>query len=242
MSDENSTIVVEPRKESFDLPSPFVTAHWPSILGGRPLSIRAMRRDHFDSTFPELFVEPVAVVGHVPDYSLRKRSNETTVEQLLDKRHFMRRSTLDAYGDRKTSAVCDCHDLRTLAPLGFPNTRAPFFAEAKVPSTKHSVKSIPPRSRKSRARLSMIRLITLALTHCWNRRWHVWYGGYRSGRSCHGAPVLIIQRIPLRTERESFQGRPRPSARRFGFGISGSRTDHCSSVKSITGIVHYHYA
>jgi hypothetical protein len=34
------------------------------------------------------------------------------------------------------------------------------------------------------------------------------------------------------TERRLFQGRPRPSDRVLGFGISGSRVFHCSSVKS----------
>jgi hypothetical protein len=38
--------------------------------------------------------------------------------------------------------------------------------------------------------------------------------------------------MPLSTSRVSRQGRPLPSARRGGFGISGSKIAHCSSVKS----------
>jgi len=53
-----------------------------------------------------------------------------------------------------------------------------------------------------------------------------------SGRSAQGAPVLNTHRMPLMTERRLFQGRPRPSDRILGFGISGSRVFHCSSVKS----------
>jgi hypothetical protein len=38
--------------------------------------------------------------------------------------------------------------------------------------------------------------------------------------------------LPFRTDRRFFQGRPRPSGRLPGFGISGSRVFHCSSVRS----------
>ena len=41
------------------------------------------------------------------------------------------------------------------------------------------------------------------------------------------------QRMPLSTSLGSRQGLPRPSARRGGSGISGSKTSHCSSVRSI---------
>jgi hypothetical protein len=58
----------------------------------------------------------------------------------------MWRSTCNPDGDRKTSAVCNGHDLGPLATLGFPDGRAPFLAPAKVPSMKASVMSIPPRS------------------------------------------------------------------------------------------------
>jgi len=75
--------------------------------------------------------------------------------------------------------------------------------------------------------------MTPALTHCWKRRWQVWYGGYLSGMSCHCAPVRSIQRMPFITALESFHGLPLPSALRGSFGINGSRMDHCSSVRSM---------
>jgi hypothetical protein len=56
-------------------------------------------------------------------------------------------------------------------------------------------------------------------------------GGYRSGKSCHWAPVRRIQRIPLSTSRGFRRDRPRGSDRVDG--IRGSNTRHCSSVKSI---------
>jgi hypothetical protein len=49
------------------------------------------------------------------------------------------------------------------------------------------------------------------------------------GPRCAGRST---QSIPSRTARRAFHGRPRPSFRRDGSGISGSRTDHCESVRS----------
>jgi hypothetical protein len=57
----------------------------------------------------------------------------------------MRRSTCNPTGDRKTRAVCDCHDLGPLPPLGFADAEPPFLAPAKVPSMKASRMSMPPR-------------------------------------------------------------------------------------------------
>lgn len=55
-------------------------------------------------------------------------------ESWFDKGDFMWASRSRVDGDRKTSAVCHCHELRTLAPLGFSNTGAPVFATTKVAS------------------------------------------------------------------------------------------------------------
>jgi hypothetical protein len=68
-------------------------------------------------------------------------------------------------------------------------------------------------------------------THCWNRRWHVWYGGYLLGSSRHCAPVPSTHNTPFNTARVSRQGRPRPSLRRAGCRI-GSKTDHSASLTS----------
>jgi hypothetical protein len=101
----------------------------------------------------------------------------------------------------------------------------------KVPSIKHSERSIPPRSSKSLANASSIVLKTPAFTQREKRRKQVEPEGKRSGRSAQAAPVRSTQRMPFSTARSEWvSGRPRPSARRTCFGIRGSRTAHCSSV------------
>lgn len=146
----------------------------------------------------------------------------------------MRTSTCCAYGDRKTSTVCHCHEFRTFAPLGLSHLSPPFLAPTKVPSIKPSLTSIPPRSYRSCAKPCRSCSITPNRTHRWKRRWQVVWGGYRSGKSCHCAPVRRIHKTPFNTERASCHGRPR-----FGFpsrsasGMYGSISSHCSSVTSI---------
>ena len=144
----------------------------------------------------------------------------------------MRSSALDTDGNGETMPVCHSHDFRSLTSLCFPDPGAPFFDGAKLPSMKASSTSIRPWILSSAARASRIPLITPDWTHCWNRRWQVWYDGYRSGSSTPGAPVRKTHKIPFRTARRSFQGRPRPSRRLAGSGTRGSRIYHCWSVRS----------
>jgi hypothetical protein len=144
----------------------------------------------------------------------------------------MRASRRRVDGERKTRAICHRHELRTFAPLGLSHSESPFLATTNVPSIKHSDKSKSPRSLRSCARASSTRRSVPSLTHCWNLRWQVWYGGNLSGKSCQRAPLRSIQSTPFITSRVSFHDLPRPSSRRGNSGIKGSISAHCSSVSS----------
>lgn len=237
IADCDSTKVVEPSEQPLDFPTPAVPAQRPKILG--LASIPPVGSDHLDAILgQQVLVQRVAVVGLVANQPLRIAREKSTLKSVFDKSYLAPRSTLDTYGDRKTRAVCNCHDLGPLAFLGFPDTEPPFLAGANVPSMKVSERSMSPRVSKSSARARRIFSTVPSRTQCWKRRWQVWYGGYRSGRSFQGAPVRNTQRIPLRTSRVLRHGRPRPSLRRGGVGISGSNNCHCSSVRSIGEMIH----
>ena len=133
----------------------------------------------------------------------------------------------------KTGAICHCHELCTFAPLGFSHPSAPFLTMTKLPSMKHSVRSKPPRSFTSLTKARKISSKTPFATHSWKRRCQVWYGGYRLGISCQGAPVRSTHKIPFRIARSSTLGRPLPSVRRCTFGSKGSTIAHCSSLRSV---------
>ena len=231
--DNQPAIVMQPGEEALDLPSSLVPAERSSVLCFGPDPVSPVRSDHFGIELSlEQLIQRVAVVSTVSDQPLRRLLDKPAVQRLFYERDLMRRSTGCATGDRKTRAVCHCHDLGPFAPLGLPNSSAPFLAGAKVPSIKHSDTSSPPRSLRSWANAQSTFSKSPDLTQLWNLLWQVWYGGYRSGMSAHCAPVRNIQRMPSSTSRASRQGRPRRSSRTTGFGNKGSMIAHCSFVNS----------
>ena len=232
VTNNDLSVVLYPGKESFNFPSPFVTPKLATVLRFCFLSVSLMRRNQLNPNFSQLLIERVTVISFIADQFFRHLLDQSTIERFSNKSDFMRRSTRCVNGERKTSAICHCHELRTFAPLGLSNPEAPFLAETNVPSIKHSDKSNLPRVCKSSAKASRIRRSVPSLAQSWKRRWQVWYGGNLSGRSAHGAPVRNIQRMPLITSRLSRQGRPRPSERRGISPSNGSLIFHCSSLNS----------
>ena len=95
-----------------------------------------------------------------------------------------------------------------LPRLVFPLPSPPFLATTNIPLIKHPLRSSSPRARRSSASASSTPRKTPSRTHCWNRRWQVWYGGNPSGKSSHQAPLLKTRRMPFITSRLSFQGLP----------------------------------
>ena len=203
ISDSYASKFLQPSEEPFDLPSLAISSELASILSFCLLSIGFMRSDHFNADPGKLLIQGITVIGLVTNDFFRQLHKKTAFDGTANKLHFMRRSATHVEGDRKTRTVCNRHDLRAFTPLSFPNPQTPFFAGKKVPSIKASRRSIPPRSKRSSAKTSKISSNIPSVDHFWCQRWQVDCGGYRSGRSCHCAPVRRIQRIPLSTWRGS---------------------------------------
>ena len=83
--------------------------------------------------------------------TLGESSDKAAREYRRNKLDLRWRSSCNVGGERNSSAVCHCHDLAPLASAGRADGRSPFFAEAKVASTKHSLRSKPPHSWRSSA-------------------------------------------------------------------------------------------
>ena len=231
--------VLKPGKQALNLPSAPVTPQFPAVLGSRFFPSSTVRCDHFNTAFIEkLIVKFIAVVSFIANQLIRRIPSKAAVYSGLDKLYLMGRSAFNVSGDRKTSSVCDCHDLGAFAALCLADSKTPFFAGAKLPSMNASRISILPRSFRSSTSSWAMRRKTPCRTHCWNRRWHVWYGGYRCGRSFHGAPVRRIQRIPFITLRGSRALRPLGSLAGVKDKIMGSIRFHCSFVSSILILLH----
>ena len=224
---QSSFVFVHPGEQALDLPSAPIAPECSSILSCRADAVLPVRGDQFDALGCQLLIERITVVGTIPHNSSGSSHGDGLSERRLDKGDFMWRSRSRVHGEWKTRSVCNNHELRTFAPLGLSNFGAPFFATVKVPSMKHSVRSMPPRSSRSLASASSILRSTPAFTHRLNRRKQVDGDGNLSGRSAQAAPVRSTQSTPSMTARSSCtSGRPRPSMRTGEGGISGERMDH----------------
>ena len=165
---------MEPGEESLDLPTSPVTPQLATVLSDVAASTPVGRDELHASLLPESFVELVAVVGFVADEAVGELVDETLVERFFEELDLVGRSACDADGERKTSAVCSCHDLGPLPALRFPDAGPPFFAPLKEASTKPSFKSNPPRSLRSVASArSTVWKVPFSLQR-WNQRWQVW--------------------------------------------------------------------
>lgn len=164
--------VLEPREETFDFPAAPVSAERAAVL--REIHpIRTVRRDEFDAAGGERVVQAVAVIRGVPNQPRGIVGEEARVQRLGDELRFVGRGRGDGNGDRKTSAVCNGHDLGPLAALGFADMPPFFLALAKEPSMKVSLRSSPPRACRSTASALRARRSVPVRIQRWNRRWHV---------------------------------------------------------------------
>ncbi len=148
-SRDESSEVVHPGEEPFDLPSFLVAAELAPVLGLAPVA--AVRGDHLDAVLLfEPLVEFVGVVSFIADQALGKLVEKASGKNFLNKLALGRRSALDRDGEshpskqvcwgprRKTVASGESDDLGALAPPRGANREAPFFALAKVASTNAS--------------------------------------------------------------------------------------------------------
>ena len=146
-----SAEVLQPGEEAFNLPAATVAPELAPILF--VVAPRApIGRDELDAAFSELGIELVAVVAFVADQPRDLAPEEAGRERGIDETGLRGIRTCDSNGERKTSTVCDCHDLGAFPFAGEADGEAPFFAPAKVASMKASVKSYPPAAASSRAR------------------------------------------------------------------------------------------
>jgi len=170
-ADDNATIIMEPSKQTLDLPATTVAAQHAAVLRDGSAAVPAVRRDQFHmEMFAYPLIQRIAVVRFIADQSLRCFAEESPLERGFDERGFIRRSADHVHGDRKTMAVCDCHDFAAFAAFCRADTRAPFFAELKLASMNDSLRSSFPRSRRSSASFCSKRVNSPERCHCWKRR------------------------------------------------------------------------
>lgn len=145
--------VLQLREEALHFPAAAVPAELPGVLGDAP-TCRSMRRDELNAAFGQRGIQRIGFVPAVADYVGGELADEPMLQRIVDKRAFAGNCTCDGSGERKTSTVCECHDLGAFPFAGQPDGEAPFFAPAKVASMNASVKSLSPANWwRTRARV-----------------------------------------------------------------------------------------
>ena len=231
--------VMQPGKKALNLPATHVAPEFASILGRLLFPVSFVRRYQLNTSFLfKALIKFVAVIGFITYDFIGRIWGKAIVYSGFNQLYFVGRSAFNVSGDRKTRYVRDRHDLGAFAALCLADSKTPFFAGTKLPSMNASRMSMPPRSYRSSTSSFAMRLKTPCLTHCWNRLWHVWYGGYRGGKSFQGAPVRKIHKIPFKTFRGSLAGLPLGSLDGVDDTMMGSIRFHCSLVSSMLILLH----
>ena len=244
ISDNNASVVRDPTESALDCISSPVAIPQSVVLSIDIPVVLSMWDKKIDSSLPQTFASRVAVVGLVSDYSLRSGPwpswssfwDSDLSNNLIKESDLSRRGTVGMASERNTLAIDQYQALRSLSPLGFPDSRAPFLAGKKLASTNTSSQSNIPSWSNSERKARHMSLRTSSSYHSLRRRQHVEGFGYRSGRSFHLAPVLSTHSIPSKTKRSFVLGRP-PFRLMDFFGMRGSIFFHCSSAKYTTRLL-----
>lgn len=232
--------VLEPCICSLDDPAPSISPEPSAILVRSPLVVAPRRIDGLDPPCRKPLPKRIRIVGPIehkafgpaarPSAMTRPRYRHSG-QHRLQQRYLRRGRRFQGNSERSTLAIDQNHKLCALAPLGLADFWAPFFAETKVPSAKHSSQRICSLSescaRKARQRPSSVP----SSSHRLSLRQQVLGLAYRPfrGNSLQGAPVQSTQRIPSNTLLSLAQGLP-PFRPFFNLGRCGFTFSHCLSV------------
>src|SRR5579863_1676744 len=240
VADNQTPEVSQPCVGAFHDPSPPVAPQRSAILRRGPNAILLVRTDQFDPALPQAFPQRITVICFVGDHPQRLLPRTTRAmtppyadrgQRRLRELDFRRGRRVKGVSQRKTAAVDHHHPLRPLAPLGFSDSAAPFFAGAKLPSRNDSLHFNCWRSFNSLRNARQMFNQTPRSSQSRSRRQQVEGCGKFSGKSCQRAPLRKIHRIPSSTRRFSIHGRPplRCLGRR---GSKGAIFFHCASVSN----------
>jgi hypothetical protein len=106
-------------------------------------------------------------------------------------------------------AVSQYHPLRSVAPLGLSNCRAPLVAGAKLSSRNISSRYGRPSRSSAPSSGRHTSSHTSCFSHCFNHRQQVVGDGYLPGRKRHADPVCSTHKMP---SRQSRLGSPRTAS------------------------------
>src|ERR1700739_1080632 len=238
VADHQSTEVAEPGEGAFHLPAMPVATQRSAILGARLAAVPAGGGYQFDPACCQPLAQRIAVVGAIGNYTrwFLPWPSAAMSPGHPDRRgcffrepDLVRGCRVKLLSQRNPLAVDHHHPLRTLAPLGFSDFAAPFFAGAKLPSRNDSLQSSCSRWFNSARNARQMVSQTPCSSQSRSRRQQMDGEGNSSGKSCQRAPLRRIHKMPSSTLRSSLGGLP-PWGRFGRFGSKGRIFSHWASV------------
>jgi hypothetical protein len=122
--------VLKPGEQALYLPASLVTTKLAAVLSAWPTSLLAVRSNQINATLlQKALIKPITVVSLIANEAIRSMWGKAVVKGRLHQLYFMGLSAFNVSGDRKTSSVCDGHDLGPLPRLVLPTAGPPFLPE-----------------------------------------------------------------------------------------------------------------
>ena len=144
VSDNQPPKVLKPGKQALDLPSAPVTSQFPAVLGKRFFSVPyGAVRSFQHLVHSEADLKFIAIVRLITNQLIRCMPSKAAVYRGLDKLYFMGRSAFNVSGDRKTSSVCDCHDLGAFREP----TKTSFWLSSSLFTISRPIPELPPTTK-----------------------------------------------------------------------------------------------
>jgi hypothetical protein len=238
IADYQSAEITQPSKGPLDFPPMLVTL----LDFGRcffVFPVPAVRNQEANPLACQVGPQFVRIISLIADEALGPAlwapatlpGNLDGLQGLFGQPYFRGRCRGNGTSQRNTLAVDHHHPLRAFATLGFSDSRAPFFAGAKLASMKASCQSKAPLASNCDRKVRQIFNHRSCSAQCFKRRQQVDGLGYCWGRSCQRAPVRSIHRMPSRTSRLLTLGRP-PLKPGLSDGSNGAILAHCASVRN----------
>src|SRR3972149_3562502 len=146
VSHNQSSECSHPGETSLDYISPPVAIPESVILSIDVFVVFPIRHKEIDSSLSHAFSSRLAVVALVSNHSLWSGSRSSrslfgdsdVCHDFVKELDLSRRGRVGVASQRNTLAIDHHQVLRSFAPFGFPDRRAPFFAGTKVASTNAS--------------------------------------------------------------------------------------------------------
>src|SRR5215467_9549628 len=133
MTNQQSAELSQPSIGPLHDPAALIPPELAPVFVPPTLIVLPIGHDQFDSAAAQSLAQRIGIVAAISDHPLRFlpraafRARDTDFGQRgFRKRNFTRRGTFQPNSQRKTFTVDQYHPLRALAPLGFPDGRAPF--------------------------------------------------------------------------------------------------------------------